>query len=501
MRKTIVQGILWAVLAGTTAVSGSALAADTGSPQLIRLVTQGGAQHKRIVVPLNKTAIVTLDAPAHEIVVGRPGVVDAVIRSPRRVYLIALKVGETNAFFFDKSGRRLAELDIRVDKDGGDLDAMLQKELPDSDITTTMNNGTVILSGKVTTAGDALKAQQIAGQFVGGDAKKVISLLKITSVEQVMLQVRVAEVSRSVTKQLGIDLSKLAGTMATPWGGVSLSGSIIGGLNNNSGLSGTVTANNFTSKIQALENLGLIHTLAEPNLIAVSGETAKFLAGGEFPVASGRDTSGNISITFKQFGVGLSFTPVVLGPGRISLQLSTEVSQLSSTGALTATTTSTATCTNASSSPSDCTTQATTTIPALTVRRAETTVELPSGGSFAIAGLMQHNTTQNINGVPGLKDLPVLGALFRSREFQNDETELVVMVTAYLVKPVAPGNLASPTDGFVNPSEAEALLLNKLNANSDPAKNKDKATSDKASDASKGADKAKDKDNVGYIVP
>ncbi len=200
--------------------------------------------------------------------------------------------------------------------------------------------------------------------------------------------------------------------------------------------------------MKALERVGLVHMLAEPNLTAVSGETAKFLAGGEFPVPAGRDQQGNVSIQFKQFGVGLSFTPVVLSPGRISLQLSSEVSELTNTGSFTL----------GGAGGTGLT------IPALSVRRTETTVELPSGGSFAVAGLMQHTTKQVINGFPGVKDLPVLGALFRSRDFQNDESELVVLVSAYLVEPNAASAFSAPTDGFVAPTDPETLLLGRLNA-------------------------------------
>jgi len=189
--------------------------------------------------------------------------------------------------------------------------------------------------------------------------------------------------------------------------------------------------------------------LAEPNLTAVSGETAKFLAGGEFPVPAARDRDGNVTVVFKQFGVGLSFTPVVLSSGRISLQLSSEVSELTNTGSFTSSTG---------------TGGGGFTIPALSVRRTETTVELPSGGSFAVAGLMQHNTKQVIDGFPGVKDLPVLGALFRSRDFQNDETELVVLVSAYMVQPNAEKSFSAPTDGFVAPTDPETLLLGRLNA-------------------------------------
>jgi pilus assembly protein CpaC len=216
--------------------------------------------------------------------------------------------------------------------------------------------------------------------------------------------------------------------------------------------------NNVQSTLKALERVGLVHTLAEPNLTAISGEAAKFLAGGEFPVPASRDRDGNITVEFKQFGVGLSFTPVVLSKGRISLQISTEVSELTNTGALTlagATTTDT---------NGNTIVQQGLTLPALAVRRAQTTVELPSGGSLAIGGLIQQQMKQNLDAFPGVKDLPVLGALFRSRDFQNNESELVVTVSAYLVNPVAPTQLARPDDGYVVPTDLETMLLGRLNA-------------------------------------
>jgi pilus assembly protein CpaC len=195
--------------------------------------------------------------------------------------------------------------------------------------------------------------------------------------------------------------------------------------------------------IKALERIGLVHTLAEPNLTAVSGEAAKFLAGGEFPVPVGRDREGNIIIEYKSFGIGLGFTPVVLSKGRISLQVSTEVSELTNTNSLKL---------------------ADVVLPGLNVRRAATTVELPSGGSIAIGGLIQQQTKQILDAFPGMKDLPVLGALFRSRDFQNNESELVVTVNAYLVNPVAPTEIARPDDGYVVPTDPETILLGRLNA-------------------------------------
>jgi pilus assembly protein CpaC len=207
--------------------------------------------------------------------------------------------------------------------------------------------------------------------------------------------------------------------------------------------------NNVQGALKALEQVGLAHMLAEPNLTAVSGETARFLAGGEFPVPVSKDLQGNVTVEFKQFGVGLSFTPVVVSSGRISLQFSSEVSELTNTGSF-----------NLQGGASG----GVTTIPALAVRRTQTTIELPSGGTFAVAGLMQHTTKQVIDGFPALKDMPVLGALFRSRDFQNDETELVVLVSAYLVEPTSETAFAAPTDGFVPPTDPETLLLGRLNA-------------------------------------
>jgi len=201
--------------------------------------------------------------------------------------------------------------------------------------------------------------------------------------------------------------------------------------------------------LSALERIGLVHTLAEPNLTAVSGEAAKFLAGGEFPVPTGRDRDGNVTIIFKQFGVGLAFTPVVIDKGHISLQVSTEVSELTNSGAF---------------SLQGGVTSGGLTIPALAVRRAETTVELPSGGSMMIGGLFEQQSKQNLDAFPGLKDLPVLGALFRSRDFQNNETELVVTVTAYLVDPINEQRLAGPDDGFVIPTDLETIFFGRLNA-------------------------------------
>jgi pilus assembly protein CpaC len=210
---------------------------------------------------------------------------------------------------------------------------------------------------------------------------------------------------------------------------------------------GSSRLNKANSTIQAFESVGLVRVLAEPNLTAVSGESAKFLAGGEFPVPTGEDNTGKVSIEFKPFGVGLGFTPVVLSNGRISLKISTEVSELSQQGSFTIAAGA----------------GANVTVPSLTVRRAETSVELPSGGGMMIAGLLQEETKQDLDGVPGIQNLPVLGALFRSRDYQEGETELVVIVTPYLVNPTNPDNLQTPADGFQIANDAETDLLGRIN--------------------------------------
>jgi pilus assembly protein CpaC len=469
--------------------------AGGSATRVINVSTHGAMQSEHITLGLDKAALVQLDADARDVLVSNPAVVDAVVRSPRRIFLLAQKTGQTNAFFFDGAGHQILSIDIRVERDVTDLATMIHTDMPGSNIHVAALNDNIVLTGSVEDAGDSSRAQDLAARFAG-DPLKVANLLKIDTNEQVMLKVRIAEVQRSIAKQFGINLTgavtaagiPLVAATANPYGLVgsalaSGSGAQIGSVcpnaffptSTNSTTTTTTNGvpsivqtltnsipckspNNLMGVLNALEQVGLVHTLAEPNLTAVSGETARFLAGGEFPVPAGRDSQGNISIDFKQFGVGLSFTPVVMSPNRISLQISTEVSELTNTGAFTlngGTTTNPTTGATVTSSGL--------TIPALNVRRAQTTVEVPSGGSFAIAGLLQHTTKQVLDQFPGLGDMPVLGALFRSRDFQNDQTELVVIATAYLVKPGTEKDFASPTDGFNAAADGETLLLGRLN--------------------------------------
>ena len=457
---------LFAILAAAFVLTATpAFALDTHATRIINVATHGGAApQQHITLGLDKAALVQLDTDARDVLVSNPAIVDAVVRTPRRIFLLAQKTGQTNAFFFDGAGHQILTIDVRVERDVTDLAAMIHTNMPNSNIRVAALNDNIVLTGMVENTGDSQRAQDLAARFAG-DPAKVANLLKIDTSQQVMLKVRVAEMQRSVAKQFGINAAgafKIAGVpiiaqTSNPYGLAGSALSLASGAQVGSLGSDPLhpSPNNVQGVLNALEQVGLVHTLAEPNLTAVSGETAKFLAGGEFPVPVSRDQYGNVTVAFKQFGVGLSFTPVVLSPNNISLQISSEVSELTNTGAFTQAGGSSGT--TAIAAPSI-------TIPALAVRRAETTVEVPSGGSFAIAGLMQHATKQTLDQFPGLGDMPVLGALFRSRDFQNDETELVVVATAYLVKPGKERDYASPGDGFVPPADVETIMLGRLNA-------------------------------------
>ena len=438
------------LLCAAATALGSADVALAGDARLVKIDQGGVGQVSRsIVLGLNKAAIVELPVAARDVLVSNPAIVDAVVRTNRRTYLIGLAVGQTNAFFFNESGQQILNLEIRVARDLTGLRESLRQYFPKARIDVESINDHVVLSGMVASASDASKAQDFAARYIGGDKEHVLNMLGIEGKEQVMLKVTVAEMQRNVIKQLGVNLSSASSfgdfalQLATS-NSFSVQGTALGGLTaqpsyNGDGLQGA---------IRALERDGILRTLAEPNLTAISGESAKFLAGGEFPVPTSRDRDGNVQLEFKPFGVGLNFTPVVLSEGRISLKISTEVSELSSEGAYVL-----------QGADGDGVT-----VPGLKVRRAETTLELPSGGSLVMAGLLSDTMRQNIDGVPGVKDVPVLGQLFRSQDYQKNETELVVIVTPYLVDPTSRKNLALPTDGFAPASDMDAILMGRLNA-------------------------------------
>ncbi len=427
--------------------------------------------HKSVVIGLNKSLMIELPRDVRDVLVSSPKMLDAVMHTSRRAYIIGLASGQANAFIFDKNGKQLLSLDIRVEKDLGSLVEMFKRIIPGSNIQAEMVNENIILTGSVANPMQATRARDIAARFVA-DKEKVLNMISVTAKEQVMLHVVVAEMNREIIKRFGVNWNSVNGSGIGPFSGTSNNGFphtsttgrnsfLTGVLGPNPGsctLPGSnasivpqnaISPNPFSfpfinclaMTVEAFERDGLLRTLAKPNLTAISGEAAKFLAGGEFPVPVSED-SGQISVQWKPFGVGLSFTPIVMSEKRISLKVSSEVSELSSEGAVQL---------------------ASFSISALKVRRAETTVELPSGGSFVIAGLLSDETKQNLDGVPGLKNLPVLGTLFRSRDFKKKETELVIIVTPYIVRPVGKKKLARPDGGFAPADDRQAIFFGQLN--------------------------------------
>lgn len=455
--------------------------ADGDFPRSIDLARVSNGQERTIRLGINKSVVVELPRPAGDVLVSNPEIADAVLRTATRLYLIGVKVGQANVFLFDAAGRQIASLDLYVEVDLTPLNRLLRTAIPDGEVRAEVINGSIVLSGYVPSSAASQRAEQIATSLLeksgggaaaalamvagggggassgggGGSDSSVINLLKITGQEQVNLRVTIAEVNREVVKQLGINTQALLqkgnigfGTIAgaAVSSAASLSPFSFPINTNKTAAEGGVAWNNngnqLSASIKALEEANMLRNLAEPNLTAVSGETANFLVGGEFPVPVSVDNNGDVSISFKPFGVNLAFTPVVLDGGRISLKVRTEVSDLATEGAFT--------------------TAAGITIPGITVRRAETTVEIPSGGSFSIAGLVQDETRRSVGGLPGLQHLPILGALFSSKDFLRKETELVIIITPYIVKPTSPSALARPDDNLVMANDAEAYFLGSL---------------------------------------
>jgi pilus assembly protein CpaC len=381
--------------------------------------------------------------------------------------------GESNIVFLDRSGRKLKVLEVSVTDGVAGMDqlrGLIKKYVPNSQVQVEAINGRIILAGKVANLSASDRVLQLAKPYAREDG--IINMMAIQGKDQVTLKVRFVEMQRSVIKQMGINLSgsigfgQLSGNnfdnnfSAESSNAFPIAGSALGGLVANLGyknLVGAAAQSAIGAKLNALERVGIVRTLAEPNLAAISGEAGKFLVGGEFPVPVAQD-QGQISVSFKPFGVGLGYTPVVLSDDRISLQLSVEVSELSQTGGF-----QSRAVTGIDPDTGQPIVGTSLTIPALKVRRAETTVEIPSGGSLVIAGLIQESTRQSLDGLPGAKDIPILGALFRSRDFINDETELVVIVTPYLVDPTDPQSLRDPDRGFVNPRDLRTIFFGKLN--------------------------------------
>ena len=419
-------------------VAGALLQKTAAASDLENIQSTAESDGHFVRIGLNKSIVIRLPANAQDVIVGNPEIVDAVVRSKNTAYLFARSVGQTNIFFFDEGGKQILNLDLEVAVDITALQQLLQRSIPGTKITVDSVNNSIVLGGTAPNATEARIAEEIARKFItrmvanipeaNGEASWIINTIKITGEDQVMLKVRIVEVKRSVLKQFGVNLQSI-GPLA--------------GLTGAKGIYDDGT-NTITGVIRAMESDGVLKTLAEPNLTAVSGQPASFHVGGEFPTGnscSGQSSSGSSATTcgveFKQFGVSLAFTPLVLSEGRINLKIKTDVSELSDLKV--------------------------NNIPGIDTRSAETVVELPSGGSMMLAGLIKDTTRQQIDATPGLKKLPVLGALFRSRDYTSNETELVVIVTPYLVGSVAEKQLSTPADRLNTPTDRQTILLGRLN--------------------------------------
>ena len=395
---------------------------------------------------VGKSVVVDLPGDIKDVLVADPKIANAVVRTSRRAYIIGVALGQTNVYFFDAEGRQLMGFDIAVTRDLNGIRAALKRAMPSAEIYVEGLADGIVLTGSAASQAEAQQAYDLAARLAG-DGNKVVNGISVRGRDQVMLKVTVAEVRRDVVKQLGVDLNGTLSSGQTTMNVVN---------NNPFPINQPLVANNgltfnyrgMSATLRAMERAGVMRTLAEPSLTAISGEAANFLAGGEFPVVTGvtcnppGSNQCQATVEFKKFGVGLNFTPVVMSEGRISLKVLTEVSELSSEGALVS---------------------AGITIPSLSVRRADTSVEIPSGGSLVMAGMIQDQTKQQLNGVPGLMNVPVIGALVKSRDYINRQTELVVIVTPYIVKAVAQKDLSRPDDGFADASDAATTLLGRFN--------------------------------------
>ncbi|ADV15034.1 MULTISPECIES: type II and III secretion system protein family protein [Mesorhizobium] len=440
---------------------------------------------QRVKLGLNKSVVIDLPSDAYDILVANPAVADAVTRTARRIYLFGKAVGETNIFVFGPNGEQIVSLDLAVERDVAGLEDYIRRFLPTSAVKVELLNDNVVLTGTVDTPLDAKRAEQLANMFVsGGEAttgqysqtaaggsaqsgvdinnpdqerrtSQIVNLIQIIGDDQVTLKVTVAEVSRSVMKQLGVNMVGSGGSNGISYGAISDNFTGLGKQLSNSGFQ--IGASGLQAYVNAMEQSGVMKTLAEPTLTAVSGEKATFKVGGEYNMVTG--VSANVSqdnqtglktysVEKIEYGIGLEFQPVVLSPGRISLKVRTSVSEPTTEGSVSFSSGVTSPGMNALS---------------LRKRLADTTVELPSGGSMMIAGLVRDDVRQAVNGLPGLTKIPVLGALFRSRDFVRNETELVIIITPYLVKPVARNDLAKPDDNFNAASDGAGMFLGRVN--------------------------------------
>ncbi|MBZ9761378.1 type II and III secretion system protein family protein [Mesorhizobium sp. CA8] len=470
----------------------------TGAPGLVEAKAasagvSASVATQRVKLGLNKSVVIDLPSDAYDILVANPAVADAVTRTARRIYLFGKAVGETNIFVFGPNGEQIVSLDLAVERDVAGLEDYLKRFIPSSQIKVELLNDNVVLTGTVDTPLDAKRAVDLATIFVsGGEAttgqysqtaaggsvnggvdinnpdqerrtSKIVNLLQIIGDDQVTLKVTVAEVSRSVMKQLGVNMIGAGSSNGISYGAQSSPAFGLGKpISQTSGLLlGDGIGNGIQAYINAMEQSGVMKTLAEPTLTAVSGEKATFKVGGEFNLVGGRSSNvstdnqtGQTTYAFDkiEYGIGLEFQPVVLSAGRISLKVRTAVSEPTTEGAGTL-----------EGGGKTAIGMPGTTLLSLRKRLADTTVELPSGGSMMIAGLVRDDVRQAVAGLPGLAKIPVLGTLFRSRDFVRNESELVIIITPYLVKPVARNDLAKPDDNFNPASDGAGMFLGRVN--------------------------------------
>ena len=437
------------------------------------IVTIAGLGTKRrLKLGLNKALVVDLPADAHDILVSDPRMADAVTRTSRRIYLFGKTVGQTNIFVFGANGQEIVSLDIEIERDISGLQANLKRFIPDSDINVEIVSDNIVLTGTVRTPQDSSRAEQLAEAFLkggeattrtetasgtGGDSSvalfaeqrqtsQIVNLLQIEGEDQVTLKVTVAEIKRSVLKQLGFDnlVGNSSGLAVAQLGNIQrdpVTGLITGdpsAATGGGGLSAlfkySIGKYDINTYLNAMEQAKAIRTLAEPTLTAISGQAATFNSGGQ-TLYSSTDDDGKVTITPYNYGISLAFTPVVLSAGRISLHIQTQVSEPVGTAGA----------------------------PTYNQRAADTSVELPSGGSIALAGLLSDNIAQTTTGTPGVSKIPILGTLFRQKSFERDESELVIIATPYLVRPVARNQLARPDDNFSPTGDAATFFLNRVN--------------------------------------
>lgn len=446
---------------------GTALAAALAAATL---ATAPGVAHAQpvavspannVVLAVGTGRMVRLPETMSDLFVANDGIADVQVRSANQIYIFGKGAGETTVYATNKAGKVVYSTNVRVGTNYDSIGGLLKTAMPDAQIHATPMNGVVVLTGTVAAPEDVEEANRIVQAYVG-DQAKIISRLKTATPLQVMLRVRFAEVSRSLTKEIGVNLMSrdnsggfifgvgqgTAGTIKAVTDATDASGLPAGSTSytfnakqgaTSLGLAGHLLGLDLLSTIDLAENDGRATILAEPTLTALSGETASFLAGGEFPIPISQSL-GNTTIEYKQYGVGLAFTPTVLADGRISMRVRPEVSELSDNGAIKFNNFQ---------------------VPALTTRRAETTVELGSGQSFMIGGLLRNTSNNSTDKAPWLGDLPILGNLFRSNSFKRQETELVIIVTPYLVRPISDSQIALPTDGFRNANDAQRIILDR----------------------------------------